>query len=165
MRAVEQTLPGLDGALVPGGVFFSIALLGKPQHKGRHRSRIAYTKDRKAFIHNYPDPETEAFEKVLAQAAALLMRGRQPSGEPLCLLLIADRAVPESWSNRDKAAALEGRILPTARPDFDNHGKIVDALNGIVWRDDAQVCDARIIKRYSAAPALTIEVREFLPPA
>jgi Holliday junction resolvase RusA-like endonuclease len=164
MSAVEQTLPGLDGALIPGGVFFAITLIGDPQHKERHRSRIVFPKSGKPFIHNYPAADTEAFEKVLAQAAALLMRGRRPSGAPLCMLIIADRRIPASWSARDKAAAADGRIRPTSRPDFDNHAKIVDALNKIVWEDDSQVVDARVIKRYSLKPALTIEVREFVAP-
>jgi len=159
-----QSLPGLDGALVPGGVFFSLTLAGNPQHKGRHRSRIVFPKAGKPFIHNYPDPATEAFEGVLAQAAVLVMRSRPPSLQPLCLLLIADRAIPKSWSRAEHQAALDGRLLPTAKPDFDNHGKIVDALNGIVWKDDAQIVDARIIKRFHQRPALTIEVREFVEP-
>lgn len=164
MSAVEQTLPGLDGALVPGPIFFELTLVGHPQHKGRHRSRIVFPREGKPFIHNYPDPDTEAFEKVLAEAAGLAMRRRAPSVEPLCLLLIADRAIPASWSRGEKQAALDGRILPTSRPDWDNHAKIVDALNKIVWHDDAQVVDARVIKRYSESPALTVQVREFLSP-
>jgi Holliday junction resolvase RusA-like endonuclease len=164
MSAVEQTLPGLDGALVPGPVFFELTLLGHPQHKGRHRSRIVFPKIGKAFIHNYPDPETEAFEKVLAQAAGLAMRRRAPSHEPLCLLFIADRAIPASWSRSERSAALDGRILATSRPDWDNHAKIVDALNKIVWNDDAQIVDARVLKRYAASPALTVQVREFVAP-
>jgi len=60
---------------------------------------------------------------------------------------------------------LEGRVLPTSKPDGDNNLKLVqDALNEIVWRDDAQVVDARVIKRYAAEPALRIQVREFGPP-
>ena len=39
--------------------------------------------------------------------------------------------------------------FPTSKPDWDNYGKLVsDALNGIVWRDDAQVTRATVDKRY-----------------
>lgn len=164
MSAVEESLPGFGGALVPGEVFFSVTLLGDPGHKARHRSRIVQPHGQKPFVVHYPDPSTAAYEKVLAQAAALKMRRVQPSSAPLCLLVIADRRIPRSWSKKDRAAALAGRILPTPKPDADNHGKIIDALNKIVWHDDAQICDSRIIKRYSASPALTIEVREFVEP-
>jgi len=36
-----------------------------------------------------------------------------------------------------------------------------DALNEIVWKDDGQIADLRVIKRYSDMPALRVEVREF----
>ena len=36
----------------------------------------------------------------------------------------------------------------TSRPDWDNLGKLVsDALNQVAWHDDAQIFDARIVKR------------------
>jgi Holliday junction resolvase RusA-like endonuclease len=164
MGAVQSHLPGLDGALVPGPVFFTLRLGGTPRHKARHRSRIVFPKAGKPFVHQYPDPETEAFEKTLAQAASLTMGRRAPSIRPLCVLVIAGREIPKSWSAKDRQAALDGRILPTPKPDADNHFKIVDALNGIVWKDDAQAVDIRTIKKYAAAPYLAIQVWEFIEP-
>jgi len=162
--AEQIALPTLDGpSLVVGPVFLCFELEGKPGHKARHRSRVAW-KDGKAFVHTYPDPETEAYEKVLAQCAALFMRGRAPTEQPVALLVHSFREIPKSWPDRDHAAALAGAILPTSRPDWDNCGKITDALNEIVWRDDSQVVDGRVIKRYSNRPALRVEVREFVLP-
>jgi Holliday junction resolvase RusA-like endonuclease len=41
------------------------------------------------------------------------------------------------------------RDLPTVKPDWDNFGKLIsDALNGVVWRDDAQVIEAKVTKQY-----------------
>lgn len=152
-------------ALVPGPVFLCFELEGRPGHKGRHRSRMVFPRNGKAFIQNYPDPATEAYEKVLAEYASLLMRRRQPTTHPVALLVHSFRSIPVSWSPRDREAALAGAIRPTSRPDWDNHAKITDALNGIVWADDAQVVDGRSIKVYSDRPALRIEVREFIAPA
>lgn len=149
--------------LVVGPVFVAFELTGKPGHKARHRSRIVFPKIGKAFVHTYPDPDTEAYEKVLAQAAALFMRGRAPTENPVALLVHSFRPIPVSWSRRDQEAALAGGIRPTSKPDWDNHAKVTDALNGIVWHDDSQVVDGRSIKVYSDSPALRIEVREFLP--
>ena len=168
-------------ALAVGPVFVCFELKGKPGHKGRHRSRVVIPKEawshdgrggkwinaagaKRIFIHNYPDPETEKYEEVLREAAGLFMRGKAPTERPVALLVHAFREVPSSWSKRDTRAALRGAILPVSKPDADNYGKIVDALNGIVWRDDSQVCDSRVIKRYADSPALRIEVREFLEP-
>jgi Holliday junction resolvase RusA-like endonuclease len=144
-------------------VFLCFELLGAPHAKGRHRSRVVVPKVGKPFVHNYSDPETERYEGDLRQAAMLHMRGRKPAYGPLALLVHAFIRVPESWSAKNKEAALAEAILPTSRPDWDNYGKIVDALNGVVWRDDAQIVDGRVIKRYSTKPSLRIEVREFIP--
>lgn len=38
----------------------------------------------------------------------------------------------------------------TTKPDWDNIGKTCDALNGIAWKDDAQVVRAIVEKRHCA---------------
>jgi Holliday junction resolvase RusA-like endonuclease len=163
---VEPLLPVFEApVLKPGPVFLCFEIQGEPHAKQRHRSRIIFPTDprKKAFIHNYPHPETEAYEKMLKEYAALLMRKREPTLNPVALLVHAFRRVPESWSAKDKRAALMGGIVPTARPDGDNYLKAAqDALNGIVYRDDSQIVDARVIKRFNERPAMRIEVREFL---
>lgn len=149
--------------LVAGPIFLCFELEGKPQHKGRHRSTIRW-KDGKPFIFNYPDPATESYESVLKEYAALMMRHREPTTRPVALLVHAFREIPQSWSEHDRTAALAGAIRPTSRPDWDNYGKITDALNGVVWHDDSQVVHGTCIKEYSDRPALRIEVREFIAP-
>lgn len=150
---------------MPGPIFVCFELPGKPIPKGRHRSRIVYPRVGKPFVHHYSDSETEAYEAVLGELASLHMRSREPTDNPVALLVHAFLRVPESWSNRDREAALAGAILPTSRPDGDNYLKAAaDSLNKIVWRDDSQVIDARVIKKYDLCPGLRIEVREFIQP-
>ena len=153
----------IDGpALVVGPVFLCFELGGPPGHKGRHRSRMVFPRGKKPFIQQYPDPATAAYEATLKQAAAIFMRGRAPTEAPLALLVHSFRPIPPSWSGKARRAAIAGDIRPTSRPDWDNYGKITDALNKIVWLDDAQVVDGRVIKLYAEHPALRIEVREFV---
>jgi Holliday junction resolvase RusA-like endonuclease len=160
--AEQGFLPTLDGpVLVAGPVFLEFELRGEPRHKARHRSRIGY-KDGKPFVMQYPDPDTAKYEAVLAQAASLFMRGKKPTERPVALLMHVFKSIPKSWSAKDRQAALIGAILPTSRPDDDNYLKIRDAMDGIVWREDSQCCDSRVIKRYSDSPGLRIEVREFV---
>lgn len=167
-------------ALVVGPIFVCFELGGKPGHKGRHRSRIMIPKEawshdtrgnkwinaagvKRIFVLHHPDPETEKYEAVLREAAGLHMRRTPPTERPVALLVHAFREVPASWSKKDRRAALAGAILPTGRPDGDNYLKVAqDALNGIVYKDDSQVIDARVIKRYDANPCLRIEIREFI---
>lgn len=57
------------------------------------------------------------------------------------LLVEVQRPVPRS---KPKRVTMEP---DTFKPDSDNIGKLVaDALNGVAWRDDAQVVDFHIVK-------------------
>jgi Holliday junction resolvase RusA-like endonuclease len=53
---------------------------------------------------------------------------------------------------------LSGTFLPQVKPDADNLMKTVDSLNEVVFRDDKQITDATISKRYSDRPRLRIEI-------
>ena len=173
----QLALPSIPGpALVVGPVFlcfeYAAGVSAKRVRqqpvvpfKHKHGARIVFPRSGKPFVHEYPHPESQAWEKAIGQLAMIHMRGRPPSERPLALLVHAFVPVPPSWSNRDREAAIAGTIVPTSKPDGDNYLKLAqDALNRICFLDDAQVVDARIIKRYSAQPAMRIEIREFIDP-
>ena len=95
------------------------------------------------------------------------MRGERPTSEPVALLVHAFLPIPSllALEEASRPPALASSC-PTGKPDFDNLGKLAaDAIKGIVWDDDAAVCDGRVIKRYSECPALRVEVREMLAPS
>jgi len=49
----------------------------------------------------------------------------------------------------------------TSKPDVDNLAKLtLDALTGIFWRDDAQICRCFIVKAYSDKPRTEIFIRK-----
>ena len=111
--------------------------------------------------HAYKAPESRAHEDSLGWVAKVAMDGRKPLKGALMVSVDAYFPVPVSWSKRNRAAALIGEIRPTGRPDADNLEKTVgDALNKIVWLDDAQIVDASTHKYYSDTPSLHIEVTE-----
>jgi Holliday junction resolvase RusA-like endonuclease len=109
--------------------------------------------------HAYTPERTVNYESRLAYAAQETMAGRAPLDGPLEVDIRCYMAVPESKPKKWKAAALSGAIRPTKKPDYDNFAKICDALNLIVWVDDAQVVDGRIRKFYSDRPRMEISVR------
>jgi len=44
----------------------------------------------------------------------------------------------------------KGRIWPCVRPDLDNYTKaFLDAVQGIVFKDDGQICGGEVWKKYS----------------
>ena len=141
-----------------------ITLPGAPRGKGRHRSRIITPRGRKPFVSQYPDPETAAYEADLAAVARQAMIGLPTLDEALSLTVEAFVPVPASWSYRKANDALAGRIVPTGKPDADNYYKVVDALNGIVWRDDSLVVSGQVEKSYSATPCLRVSVWRWFEP-
>lgn len=98
--------------------------------------------------HHYTPAPTKAAEA----AVALVARSHAPR-EPSLLPM---RLYVEAFVR-----------TPTARPDADNVLKLVaDALNGVLWRDDAQVVDARCRKLMcgkTGDPRLSIVVEEVQP--
>ena len=87
------------------------------------------------------------------------MKGNPPLEQPLHVRVTARFPVPQSWSKRKRELALAGSLVPAKKPDPDNLLKALDALNEVVWRDDAQIVRAEVVKTYSAMPALVVEVR------
>lgn len=53
---------------------------------------------------------------------------------------------------------------PHVKPDVDNFSKaILDAMNGLIWHDDAQICELQAVKMYDLAtrtPRILLEVMQ-----
>ena len=83
--------------------------------------------------------------------------------EPLKLEMLAEFAIPATWSRKNKARAIAGEIRPGKRPDLSNTLKLAeDSLNGVVFRDDSLICEHHTRKVYGVQPKLVITVRELL---
>jgi Holliday junction resolvase RusA-like endonuclease len=127
----------------------TVVVDGTPVPKGRPRVG--------KFGNVFTPPKTRAFEATVRQLAALEMRGKPPLQGPLRVELLVEVPIPASWPMTRRLSALAGEVLPTTRPDLDNFIKAIDALNSIVFGDDAQVTDLRARKRYGM-PKLVITV-------
>lgn len=54
---------------------------------------------------------------------------------------------------------ISGALLPTKKPDLDNVAKIVcDALNGVAYKDDAQIVDLKVHKYFSETPEVVVVI-------
>jgi Holliday junction resolvase RusA-like endonuclease len=129
-----------------------VEFAGIPPAKGRvraTRSGIMYT-----------PAATRRNEAALRYAAQQVMGDRPPPEGALAVTITATFPIPTSWSRRKQQAALEGKQHHTGRPDADNLLKSIDSLNGVVRRDDAQICRAEIIKQYGERPNMRIEIRQ-----
>lgn len=127
---------------------------GQPEGKGRPKVvKIG------GFTRMAAPPKAVAYEGLIAMAAHTAMAGRDLVEGPVAVRMFVACQIPESKSKKWKADALAGRVFPTTKPDIDNTVKAVfDALNGVVWKDDVQVVDLQLTKRYSASPRVEVEV-------
>lgn len=138
----------------------SFELHGEPFGWQRTGIRVVAPRGGRPFAQIYVKPETRAYEKALGLAAKVAMGSRPLLTGALRLRVTAFMGVPGSWSIRKRDQALAGAIRPTVKPDWDNTGGMTDALNKIVWSDDAQVVDGRVLKFYDERPRLRVEVCE-----
>jgi len=130
----------------------SFIVAGVPVAKARARA------GRHGF---YTPAKTKEAEKRVAKEARRMMAGKEPTGAPLSIDLEFYFEPPKSWSKAKRSDAIARRTHKTSKPDVDNLAKLVkDALNGIVWVDDAQVISAYLTKRYDAIACTVIKVKE-----
>lgn len=119
---------------------------GEPKAKGRPRMGA----------HGVYTPEkTRQFEKQLLAAAWQQYNGKPLEG-PLFVLMHVWVAIPSSWSEKRKGEHLGAWC--ESKPDIDNYLKMLDALNGFLYKDDSQIVMLTGSKTYSLEPGLTIKV-------
>lgn len=132
-----------------------ITLPGQPVAKGRLRHALIGKR-----VVGYTPSKTRDYEKALAQEADKVWGGRPLLTGALKLTVWAYMGIPRSWSKAKKERALSGDLRPVTRPDWDNFGKITDALNCVIWADDNQIVSGTVYKLYSDKPRLEIQVEE-----
>lgn len=109
----------------------------------------------------YTPNKTKNYEYLVRQ----LFVYKYPKFEPIVgrvkLSVIAYFELPKSISKQKEAEMLAGIISPTKKPDWDNIGKIIsDALNKFAFKDDAQIIEATIIKKYARTPKVLVRIEE-----
>jgi Holliday junction resolvase RusA-like endonuclease len=131
---------------------------GQPVAKGRPKfSRQG------GMVHVRTPEKTANYETLVKLAAGAAMGGNAPMQGPLSLMLRLYVQIPKSVTKRDRVAIAEGRFLPTKKPDVDNCLKaIADAMNGIVYDDDAQLVTVMVVKQYSDTPRAEVGVIELV---
>lgn len=69
------------------------------------------------------------------------------------------RKVQTSVSHLEHDRRISGVHRPIVKPDVDNYIKAtLDALNGVIWKDDAQIVTLKAAKYYSDHPRIEMKV-------
>jgi Holliday junction resolvase RusA-like endonuclease len=103
--------------------------------------------------------KTANYETLIAMAAQQAMNGRDLILGPVLVEMKIFVSVAASWSKKKTAEALQGLVMPTKKPDADNVLKaICDGINGIVFKDDVQVVNVSMSKRFGETPGVLVRV-------
>ena len=119
-----------------------------PVAQPRQRHAVVTTKAGRSFLHNY----TPRDHPVNAYKAALILEAKRMRAKPADgpVVMMVDFYLPRPKRLMRKKDP-DGPIPHTAKPDIDNLLKSTkDALRGIAWRDDSQVCSTHARKWYAA---------------
>lgn len=78
---------------------------------------------------------------------------------PISVKLKFYRKVLKSSSKKEKEKMISGEIRPTKKPDIDNYVKgMLDALNKVLWQDDALITDLTVSKYFAEKPRIEMEI-------
>jgi len=135
---------------------FEIHVGGEPVAQGRPRFTSAG-----GFVKAYDPIKSREFKYVIQTLAREKMAGQERFNGALCLYLTVTRVPPKSWAKYRRREAMENHQGIQGKPDLDNYIKIVlDALNGVVFADDACIVRIGASKRWSDSPGMYIRVVE-----
>lgn len=122
-----------------GPVTVTFTVTGAPRGKGRPRFTRAGRCYTPAPTRLYERHVRDCFLVATADRPALRpLRGHEG---PVYMTLVIRYPIARSWPKWKKAAALDGSLPATVKPDEDNVRKaIADALEGYAYVNDRQVC-------------------------
>jgi len=110
----------------------------------------------------YTPKKTSDYEGMIADKAMVAMGPVTPLETPVAVYIYINHAIPASYSKKRKEACLS-RLERPKKPDLDNVAKAyLDAMNGIVYKDDVQVVSLHVTKRYDTIASVHVCVREEL---
>lgn len=122
---------------------------GKPQGKARARTTRYGT---------YTPEKTVLYENLIKVCYRQVTD--YYTEEPLHMTIEAVFEPVKSTSKVRRKKMLEGEIKPSKKPDIDNIAKVVlDALNGVAYKDDTQVISLAVTKRYGPFNKLNVILR------
>lgn len=126
-------------------------VLGEP--RGKQRPRMCIIKGK--TVAYTPKPTRDYEQKIKSNYKATTKKFFDKD-VPLEIDIKAYFSIPKKFA----ANVHNKKILPLSPPDVDNVAKIVcDALNGVAFFDDRQVCKLNIEKYYSEIPRVIVELK------
>ncbi len=153
------SLPHKDEGTRDDGMRFTV--LGQPKPAGSKRAFVN-PKTGKAIVVDSSGAKGKDWRTLVRDAGAEAMDGRTPLSLPLQVTMVFFQPRPKSHYGTGKNAAIlkpGAPPRPTTRPDALKLARAVeDALTGIIWRDDSEIVDERLVKLYGSPARVVCEV-------
>ena len=129
-----------------------------PQPKERPRATVVAGR---AKI--YTPRTTEAYEKRI-RTEWVKAYGDKPEEGPLRARIYFGMPIPKSETKANKALMMVRKLFPAKKPDLDNLIKaVMDAVNGVAYKDDCQIVTILARKNYSEIPYVKVIISEEKP--
>lgn len=134
-----------------------LTISGPP--KGKQRPRICRVNGRSMA---YTPKETIEYERLVRASYTAVFKVKFERNLPIEISILALYSVPKYVSRKTKELMLNGRLFPTKKPDADNIIKVIlDALNGLAYRDDVQICRVYFEKMYVEIPETKVLIKNY----
>jgi len=128
----------------------TLRIPGQPVGKGRPRVTRNGT---------YTPKKTKDYQKLVAAIAE--RDAKEYMIGAIKATIYCYYQIPKSMPKYKRKLVEEGKLHPMVKPDLDNVAKaLLDALNGICYKDDSQIVELEISKHYSDDPMVILELLE-----
>lgn len=113
--------------------------------------------------HVYNPLKTEQAERDIQflLKAHIIRLQIQITDKPVVVSMIFHHDCPKTMNKSDRLLADLGMLYKASKPDIDNLAKLVaDAMNGLIYFDDAQIVKLTCEKKYSKREGVELKVIE-----
>lgn len=126
-----------------------------------HAAPVGKARPRVTRNGTFTPAKTREYEKLVRVEYGAQCGAQYFGDSPLAVSITAYYQIPKSASKRKREQMKSKIARPTVKPDADNVCKAVcDALNGVAWKDDAQITNLVFEKYYSEEPCVKVEIEE-----
>lgn len=132
-------------------------MFGKVRGKARPRfTRVGN------YVRTYNPKNTTEYENLIRDSFKKQCKNIRillDSDVEISMKIVAYFKPPKSTSKKLTTQLIENKVGYMHKPDCDNIAKIIaDALNGIAYRDDAQITELEIKKVYGEEDKIEVEI-------
>lgn len=134
--------------------YIAFTVPGKPV--GKQRPRFSR---RGTAVRTYTPRQTTEYERLVKES--YIAAGGEKLEGTIGATICGYFEPPKATSKKQRQKMLSGEVGYTKKIDADNLAKsILDALNGVAYDDDAQVCLLLVYKAYAETARVEMQLKE-----